>query len=247
MKGTAIVTGAAAGIGAAIAARLFRDGFDVLAVDRQSATDRAAGACEMTLDIAAPDAPDRILERLPDGGATVLVNNAGIGGSQAVADTDDDSWRRIFDINLDAAFRLSRTVLPGMIARGHGVIVNMGSAYGQTGFRGTAAYAASKAALAGLTRQMAADYGRDGVRVNAVAPGLISTAMTARLLEDPVYRRLMLDGTPLPAPGLPEDVAGAVAFLVSDDARFITGTILPVDGGWSTSRISVAPDPDHES
>ena len=244
MTDTAIVTGGAAGIGAAIAVRLARDGLDVLAVDVAAPARARDGVRDLTLDVTAAGAPARILAEVPRGQAAVLVNNAGVGGSRAVADSDDANWRRIMDVNLDAVFRLCRAVLPSMIARGGGAIVNMASAYGEIGFCGTAAYSASKAALVGLTRQMAADYGRHGIRVNAVAPGLIETAMTAKLLADQTYRRLMLDGTPLRAPGSPNDVAGAVAFLVSRDATFVSGMVLPVDGGWAATRISIPGEPE---
>ncbi len=236
----AIVTGAAAGIGEAIALRLARDGFSVLAVDRNAAEPAASGIRTLQQDVADTGAADRILAAAEAlGPVAVLVNNAGVGGARSVIDSDDENWQRILDINLSAAFRLSRAVLPGMIARGQGGIVNMTSVFGLTGYRNIAAYAASKSAIAGLTSQMAADYGRAGIRVNAIAPGLIRTEMTERLLQDAAYRRLMLDGTPTTAPGLPVHVASAVAFLVSDEAAFINGVILPVDGGWSATRISV--------
>ncbi|EDQ02885.1 3-oxoacyl-[acyl-carrier-protein] reductase FabG (plasmid) [Sulfitobacter indolifex] len=233
----AIVTGAAIGIGQAVAARLLADGFSLVACDLQDFADSAEHRHDVVADVAAAETPERLC-RIADGlgPLAVLVNNAGIGGAQSVSETEDDRWAQILDVNLGAAMRLSRAALPAMISEGEGSIVHMASVYGQLGFRTTAAYAASKAGLEGLTRQMAGDYGPHGIRVNAVAPGLINTDLTRGLLKDPIYRQLMIHGTPLPGPGLPEDVAGAVSFLCSSDARFVSGITLNVDGGWATTR-----------
>jgi len=243
----AIVTGAARGIGAAIARRFLRDGCRVLMVDQQDRPEpettadlQGPLAAYLSCDLAHPEAADHAvheaLERF--GQLDILVNNAGVGGARSVAVTDDASWQRILDVNLGAAFRLSRASLSHMLPRTSGVILHISSIYGIVGYSGIAAYAASKAALIGLTHQMAADYGPQGIRVNAIAPGLIETQMTRARLEDPVYRNLMLGGTPLGRPGQPDDIAGAAAFLCSEDASFITGEVLKVDGGWSATRIS---------
>ncbi|HWK68566.1 MAG TPA: SDR family oxidoreductase [Rhizobiaceae bacterium] len=241
----AIVTGAAAGIGAAIATRFLADGYAVLAVDRASRPEgfpvEPGRSAFLQADLADKSAAAEIAAAASGLGTVyALVNNAGIGGSRPVALTDDESWERILDVNLGAAFRLSRAVLPGMIERGKGSIVHIASIFGEVGYRGTAAYAASKAALSGLTRQMTADYGPAGIRVNAVAPGLIETAMTAKLLQDPTYRDLMLNGTPVGRTGKPEEVASVVAFLCSDDASFVNGEIIAVDGGWRATRMKVS-------
>lgn len=241
----AIVTGAAAGIGAAIVQRLLRDGYAVLSVDRAARPVGFEEAHGSSIYLQADLAERRVAEEIVSaanaglGPVDVLVNNAGIGGARPVAETDDASWDTILDVNLGAAFRLSRAVLPQMVGRRAGSIVHVSSIFGLVGYRGTAAYAASKAALTGLTRQMAADYGPQGIRVNAIAPGLIETAMTTKLLQDPTYRELMLDGTPCGRPGKPEEVAAVVAFFSSDDASFVNGEILGVDGGWRATRMKV--------
>jgi len=246
----AIVTGAARGIGAAIARRLLDDGCRVLLADQLEKPDlelepylERGDASYLRCDLADPEAPDHVVGQTMErfGHIDVLVNNAGIGGARSVDQTDDASWQRILDVNLGAAFRLSRASLRHMMPQQSGTILHITSIYATVGYKGIAVYAASKAALIGLTCQMAADYGPHGIRVNAIAPGLIETQMTRARLADPVYRNIMLGGTPLGRAGQPEDVAAAAAFLCSDDAAFITGQVLTVDGGWSATRVSANP------
>ncbi|MGE0718877.1 MAG: SDR family NAD(P)-dependent oxidoreductase [Alphaproteobacteria bacterium] len=238
----AIVTGAARGIGEAIARRFVAEGARVLGVDlleaELAATATALGPAMVALpmDITAADAPERIVAAAETlGPLDVLVNNAGIGGSREVLETSDEDWDRRLDVMLRSVFRLSRAALPRM--RRGGAIVNIASVIGTVGYPGASSYSAAKAGVIALTRQMAGDYGIDGIRINAIAPGLILSDMTEkRLAAVTWYRETMLDATPLGHAGTGDDVAAAVLFFASDDARFVTGQLLAVDGGWTAAR-----------
>lgn len=243
----AIVTGHASGIGAAVTAAFLAEGAKVLGVDR-SATPHALldhpGFAGIELDLTASDAGTASVaacrERL--GEPDVLINNAGIGDARPILDTSDDDLGRYFAVNMAAPFRLCRAVIPGFRARGGGVILNVASVFGLRGAAGSAAYAPSKSFVSGMTQQLATEYGRDGIRVVAVAPGLIATPLThERLATDHWHRGMMIDGAPLGRPGRADEVAAACVFLVSDRASFITGVTLPVDGGWSSSKFMPAP------
>ena len=231
----AVVTGAAGGIGLATARRLAREGARVLAVDIKPFADIGPGIETLEASVTAPDGPACILDAAARlGRLSILVNNAGIGGSHRADATDDAEFDRFIDGNLRSVFRLSREAVARMAG---GAIVNIASIFGMTGFPGSAAYAAAKAGVIGLTMQMAADYGALGVRVNAVSPGLIETSMTRnRIATSAWFRGMMTEMTPLGRTGQPEDVAAAVAFLASQDAAFISAHVLAVDGGWLNTR-----------
>ena len=243
-----VVTGGAGGIGRATALRLAKEGARVLAVDLKAeglaataALGRQQGTPVETLvaDITAAAAPVEILDHAfgKFGGLGVLVNNAGIGGARRAEDADDAEWDRFLDIDLRAVFRLSREAVVRM-RPGGGAIVNIASIFGMVGFHaGGAAYAAAKAGVIGLTRQMAADYGPAGIRINAISPGLIETDLNRRRLATSAwFRGQMSEMIPLGRNGQPDDIAAAAAFLSSDDASFITGQVLVVDGGWLATR-----------
>lgn len=243
----ALVTGASRGIGAAIALRLAEDGHDVaINYVEDPARDNAAEADALAEEIrdlgvealcVAADVTDReavadmvgyVAARL--GSVDVLVNNAGITRDRTLRKLPPEDWDRVLAVNLTGAFNCAQAVVEGMTERGWGRIVNVSSVVALTGNFGQANYAASKAGLLGLTKSLAREVARKGVTVNAVAPGFIATEMTAAMPPDVLAR--VIESIPLGEMGSAEDVANAVAFLASDEARYITGHVLSVNGGW---------------
>jgi meso-butanediol dehydrogenase / (S,S)-butanediol dehydrogenase / diacetyl reductase len=230
----AIITGAASGIGLATATLFAAEGAKVFGVDIQALPDGMTGR---QIDLTEQGAEGAVFAACEAafGAPDILFNNAGIGNARPILDTTDTDLARFLAANLAAPFRMARAAVASMRGRG-GAIINTASIYGLRGAVSSAAYGPTKAAMIGMTMQLATEYGRDGIRVNAVAPGLIVTPMTAgRLANNPAFRDDMIGRTPLGHPGAPEDIAKAVLFLASDDARFITGVTLPVDGGWSVA------------
>ena len=250
----AIVTGAGSGIGRETTLLLARDGAGVLAVDRNGPgaeeTQRLGNGpgriVAMESDITADAAPAEIFARCRAelGAPDILVNNAGIGDARPAHLTEDANLDGFLDVNLRALFRLSREAVGVMRAAGRGgAIVNLASIHGISGFRGSSAYSATKAAVIGLTRNMAADYGIHGIRVNAVAPGIIETPLTAeRIATSPWFVDTLVGGTPLKRTGKPEEVAAAIGFLCSAEASYISGHTLVVDGGFSATHFRPMPD-----
>jgi 3-oxoacyl-[acyl-carrier protein] reductase len=229
---TALVTGASRGIGRSIALELARAGASVVLGYRAAAEEAEAVAAEaggraVQADVSDPDEARRLVDEAGD--VAVLVNNAGLTRDGLIARMPDDDWRDVLDTNLSAAFYTCRAAARGMMRRRAGAIVNVSSVVGLHGNPGQTNYAASKAGLIGFTKALARELGSRGVRANVVAPGYVETRLTEVLADD--LRQAMLANTPLGAFGKPEDVATAVRFLASDEAAFITGEVLLVDGG----------------
>ncbi|PTM60348.1 SDR family NAD(P)-dependent oxidoreductase [Phreatobacter oligotrophus] len=235
-----IVTGAARGIGEAVAERFVSEGARVLLVDvlpEVEATAARLGQPWLLQDVAAPGAGEAIAAAALGalGRIDVLVNNAGIGGSKRLEDSDDALIDRFLATNLAAVLKVTRGVLPHLPRPG-GRIINVSSIFGITGYPGTTAYAVAKAGVAQFTRQLAGELAPEGILVNAVAPGLIATPMTTGHRQNALYTRLIVEGTPVERLGTPADIAGPVAFLASEDAAFVTGIVMPVDGGFLAAR-----------
>jgi len=234
---TALVTGASGGIGGAIARAFHRQGAAVaLAGTREAAL--AAVAAELgprahvlVADLTDPSAPDRLVRAAEAalGQVDILVNNAGITRDALALRLRDEDWQAVIEVNLSAAFRLSRAALRGMIRRRHGRVICITSVVGVAGNAGQANYAAAKAGLIGMAKSLAAETATRGITVNCIAPGMIATAMTDRLSED--QRGRIAATIPIGRFGASEDVAAAAVYLASAEAGYTTGQTLHVNGG----------------
>jgi 3-oxoacyl-[acyl-carrier protein] reductase len=235
---TALVTGASKGIGAAIAKALAEDGWHV-AVNYRSdeegakatvkAIEDSGGKAAAFQSDVSNGAPDELFKQVEEelGPVIALVNNAGVAADGLAIQMDDEAWDKVIGTNLTAAFRLTRRAMRPMIKARYGRIVNIASVVGPRANAGQSNYAAAKAGLIGMTKTVAAEVARRGVTVNAVAPGFIETEMTKDVPE------AVVEAIPARRVGTPEDVAAAVRFLASEDAGYVTGTTLFVDGGMS--------------
>jgi 3-oxoacyl-[acyl-carrier protein] reductase len=244
--GCALVTGASRGIGAATARALAADGWSV-GVNYRSDRDGAEAVADsiqdaggtaqvLSADVADGAAADEMLARLTDelGPVLVLVNNAGMTADNLSMRLSDEEWSRVLDVNLTGAFRLTRAALGPMMRQRFGRVINVSSVVGLRGNPGQANYAASKAGLIGFTRTVAAEVARRGVTVNAVAPGLIETELTRDFTGNGANgSSVLLEAIPARRTGTPEEVAAAIRFLASDEAAYVTGAVLPIDGGMS--------------
>lgn len=235
---TALVTGGARGIGLAVATALGRGGAQVAICDLPDSADEALAAlppgslyhpCDVTDRDAVQRTMDAVVERF--GGLQILVNNAGIAIDGLLMRAKPEHWQKVMSVNLDGAFNCCKAALRSLLkAKEAGRIVNISSVVGERGNAGQAAYAASKAALLGLTRSLALELAGRGVTVNAVTPGFIATVMTDEHVQG-AARETLLSSIPLGRIGAPEDVAAAVRFLCSPAAGYITGQVLRVNGG----------------
>lgn len=239
-EGAALVTGASGGIGAATARALAANGWPV-AVHFRSDPDGAAEVVEtieaeggralaLGADLDSAEAADQLLGQAEEvfGPVLVLVNNAGRRADNLSPQIGDEDWSDVIETNLNAAFRLTRRSLKPMIRARYGRIVNIASVVGPRANPGQANYAASKAGLIGMTKTIAVEVARRGVTVNAVAPGLVETGLTADLPSGAFDQAI-----PARRPGTPEEIAACVSFLASDEASYVTGSVLTVDGGMS--------------
>ncbi len=236
----AFITGASRGIGRATALRLCRSGFQIVVASPElennelvAAEVRAAGGTAITLDFnltSLDSIKQGVAAALKEfGKIDVLVNNAGITRDGLAVRMKPEDWQLVLQINLTGAFQTTQQVLPGMMRERWGRIINVASVVGQMGNAGQANYVTSKAGIIGLTKSLAQELASRSITVNAVAPGFIETDMTAKLSQE--VRDRMMAAVPLKRFGQPEDVANAVNFLASDDAAYITGHVVNINGG----------------
>lgn len=232
---TAVVTGAARGIGAAIADRLRADGFSVVGLDREH------GPGVTPCDVTDRDSLSAIADQL--GPIDVLVNNAGTWSFGPLEDVEPADFDRVLAVNLGGTFNCTQMFGRAMLTAGRGCIVNIVSIAAEAANPQVGAYSASKAGVLALTRQTALEWGPRGVRANAVGPGLVPTPGTGAVYDDPGIRSIRAGAVPLRRLGEPHDVAAAVAFLASPDAAYVNGQVLYVDGGLGQSLMAQLPRP----
>jgi len=231
---TAVVTGGGSGIGRAVADRLRADGYHVATIDLNPSDSEFAQTADVTDRGQVEAALSAIRARL--GPVTILVNAAGLDGFKRFTDITFEEWRKVVDVNLNGVFHCIQAVLPDMVDAGWGRIVNISSSSTHSGTPYMSHYVAAKSAVNGLTKSLALEYGPAGITVNAVPPGFIDTPM---LRNAEARGRLgdiqaTIDATPVRRIGKPEDIAAACAFLISEEAGYITGQILGVNGGRNT-------------
>ena len=241
----AVITGGANGIGLATAHQLAKDGYDLFLIDKDLSNLEIAkkqlGVHNRKVEILNIDLSEsenvlsELGKKFSQFEVDALVNNAGIGFARTVEQTTLEEWDLTFDVNIKATFLMCKLIVPQMVARKKGEIVNVASAGALIGLKNRVAYCASKAAVVGLTRCIAADHALDGIRINAIAPGTVDSTWIGRILSDapdPVATRKMMEARQLDGKmGTPEDVAHGIAFLLSPEARFVNGTVFSMDAG----------------
>ena len=231
---TAVVTGGGSGIGRAVAERLRAGGYHVATIDLNPSDDEFAHTADVTDRAQVEEALSAIRGQL--GPVTILVNAAGLDGFKRFTEITFDEWQKVIDVNLNGVFHCTQAVLPDMVDAGWGRIVNISSSSTHSGTRYMSHYVAAKSAVNGLTKSLALEYGPAGITVNAVPPGFIDTPMLRTAEARGMIRDVQatIDATPVRRMGKPEDIAAACAFLISDEAGYITGQILGVNGGRNT-------------
>ena len=238
---TALITGGGTGIGLACARLFAKEGARVAIFGRrqhrldQAQKEIGSGVLAVQGDITQKQDTERLVETAVKqlGKVDILINNAGTFAPSPLHETDDDLWDQTFNINMRGVFQLTRKVLPHMVRQGSGSIIHISSILGMIAVPQTAAYNASKGALNQFSKSIAVEYGGQGIRSNAVCPGMIETEMTEELRSDKALMQEFLKGYPLGRFGQPEEVAQACLFLASDESTYITGATLPIDGGYT--------------